>query len=683
MAKRRKPLPPIGSDATPVPAPGTVDPDWLAKNDPSSFAEFDELLVDDGLSLRTPATAAGQVRLLERLKRWLFAINLDITAVLVDVGRHHLELDASVVHGFLIQIARPGYISRSTWLQQKGMLITALKHERISVVGLNDKFLLAVADQLDTTDPRPTAPVFMGYGLEDIRAELAAEPDGLWRACMLAFHLTAHWFGGRCAETVCNLRWSDLELDSEHLTVVWPPSKYQPEPKAVRVRVADLPDDINPSLALDELRTASADAGLDVSDDARIFPDCRYEAWSVTHVEDLEADQTFAPDHSGESRTGRAREVVAARYRAAWIEAALRTEWSQTVGYRRVAPHGLRRGVATLTARNGGSMFEVAAVLRHGEAMSATCRYIDPNHNDYQAVVQLLVPDAEPAPVPKSVALEAGQVPEVEDEDYDGLLPVHDWAAGCVICKKRRVDLWSHRVEGEDVVLCGYHLAAYTRGDENWRGLRPCHVWGVTIDGETHTCNREFASAVTLSDGTTVDACEIHGGRLRRCLERGEQLTLDEQLGLGRAGRAVGAPIASGCGVWGVIDGVVHTCDGEFQSEFTTDDGTVLPSCKRHINNFDNARKRGEKVMFDEQLGLGELGKSIRRNHADTHCKYWVVVDGERHECNEVFKSNFPLKNGDTIPCCRRHYHFLARARSRGESVTVDPQLGVQKVKPA
>ena len=539
MAKRRKRQPSVASQVPAAPSVRPVDPDLLAKSTPASHNRVRARSFAKG-SARSAQNASRQDAMVARFALWAKANDFTIADHLVDDGHGRQHLEAWVVTTFLIELARPGLVTPTSLQKYRSLLLGGLKHLEVPVLvpDLDDEIVRTVARQLEVADPRPAAPVFMGYGLEEIRAELATEPDELWRAALLAFHLTAHWFGGRCVEPVCNLRWEHVTIDDEHMTVVWPPSKYQNDPKAVRVRVADLPDDLNPALALAELRKASAAAELDTTDAARIFPDRRYDSWSVTHVEDIVADRSVASDLTDEGRYGYARQVVGGRYRKAWSEYALQTAWASTVGHRRVSPHGLRRGIATLQARNGAALFDVAATLRHGEAMRHTYRYIDPHHADYQTVVQLLVHDAEPVQVPKSFTPDASSS-VANDDEYDGPLPVLDWAAGCVVCGAKR-DAWSAFVDDEQVVLCSDHLGAYSRGEANWQAIQMCGVWGVH-NGEKHTCDRPKRMYFTLDDGTKIPACQRHRNRLAEARERDEELTLDPEVGLGSAGRSVGS----------------------------------------------------------------------------------------------------------------------------------------------
>ena len=581
---------------------------------------------DIGLTYKVSSTANADQEI-RRFERWLDELcGLELDDVLRPGSRHGWQaIDDDVVVAYFAASARYGAITKGAFENNRQRLFRAFRMQRIEPpIGANPK-IGGLATNLTLGDRRPTAAVYLGCGLEEISDAIEERhtDDPLWAAALTAYHLTAGFFGGRIGETLAHLRWGSVALDDSEMMLTWPAGlKYQFE--AVTLKHVDDGEAVkySPIEALRKLRKLSAKAGLPTGPTARIFPSRIGDGWTVTAEEDRIADTAWRPELTEDKdRRHAARAANAAQYRGAWTQAATSTEWAKHVGWRRIAPHGLRRGQATLMLVEGRSLFEIQLRLRHATP-AITLRYTDGTKLELGEVTGLLDAEADPAAkhdlldrldnYTERIAelLAAGDAIDMDDED-DGPqtnLPVLDWAAGCVECGARQANIWAVKLEGEWAVLCGPHakrLRILGEGDA-WRdlGVR-CEVDGCDTDiGRVGD-----AFHAKDADGQPMRVCNLHYQRYWNHLRQGDG-TGDGWMTLVK-GTKIEAETCEATGF--AVDGTSIThCTNEPGHRWVLDDGTNLEVCDGHRQRFDAARSKGKKLEMVDGVITGQLGTPIR-----------------------------------------------------------------------
>lgn len=434
----------------------------------------------------TAATALSGHYIRDRFERWAAAFGVDLDALSDHDGDGWRHLAPSVVLTYVAQIARPGVITRE-WLKET---VTALGAEllagRVVVPGFTDKTLPeiaaaveALASHLEAEDPRPAAPV-LAHQLVEI-AEVIEEQSAydVWTAALQTWQALSWTFGGRAVETTTRLRWQDFAEHGRVDSLVWPAGcKFQVEDITMRRdRTDTLPEALDIRRLLRKLKTALAEAGHAPAPSDAIFPLVNLNTGAITlnPVTRRLADASYHSDKNDSARRGRAERSVTQQYRRSWSKAAEQTSLARNLGHRRLAPHGLRRALATILAALGEGDLRIQHEMRHGK-LTTTLRYVDgrslPVADAYALIEDL---DAGREPMDPHGLLESARrfAHACDDEPHHTALPLLAWDEGCDASgcwRKSTGELWSLLSEDGWRVLCTGHVHAYRSGAADWEG---------------------------------------------------------------------------------------------------------------------------------------------------------------------------------------------------------------------
>ena len=638
---------------------------------------FDAVMLQEsaeevGLTYKASSTSNANQEL-RRFERWLDElVGVDLDDVLSPGSRRGWKaIDAEVVLAYLTGSARFGAITKTSFTGNRDRLWRAFAMRRIEAPDGDDFKALVdgLASNLELGDRKPTAACYLGCGLEDVDAAIEARygSDELRTAALVAYHRLAGTFGGRITETVAHLRWGNVKLDDGEMLLTWPAGlKYQDEAIRLRYEGGDDGGEVvcSPIEALHALRRLSTEAGLPTDDGDRIFPVRVEGEWTVNGEEERIADETWRPELTAEKeRRHHARAANSAEYRNDWTKAAMTTEWSKHVGHRRIAPHGLRRGQATLMMLDNRSLSEIQFRLRHG-TQAVTLKYTDGTQLDLGSVTGLLDAAADPDAQDDTDAriaawmtgLKAGDAVVLDDDDEPTTnLPVLDWTAGCSECGARQANVWPVKVAGEFVVLCGPHAKRLRvlGEDSDWQdfGLR-CQAEGC----DKNLNETSSSHPATRSDGHEIRVCQA-------CYLRYRNRKADDDEWMKSKGRELTAKTCEATGY--AVDGVSITqCTREPSTRITLDCGTELEVCGGHHQRLDKqleiAKKNGDKIEMVAGVISGQWGTPIRprfKPGEGPDCQ----VETSTGPCGRKRAGWIETATKGWVACCNTHKGWASR----------------------